>query len=369
MDERKLQIRVGVVVVTAAMIAAMLVLFFGEQRSMFLNEKKTIFLIFPQAPGVSPQTPVRKNGILIGRVTDVELLDEGGVVLTASLDSRYKVARNESPRISTASLLGDAVIEFVPSGRPGASSESIEDQEVIADGVVASNPLKVLVGLEETLGGAIRSIEMAGGEVTLLARNMNTIVGNNQEQFQRVIQKSEQAMDRFRSAMTTVDELVGDPEVRAQLKQSLSGLPRLLADSQATLTEARETLAGFRETSKRANASLANVEKITQPFADRSEQMGAALEDIGSLLQQLATFGEGLNSPDGTLGRLLHDRELYDRLQRTASNLEDASRRLRPILDDTRIMTHKLSTDPRLLGVKGALERRPAGAGVKYGVE
>jgi phospholipid/cholesterol/gamma-HCH transport system substrate-binding protein len=370
MDERTLQIRVGVVVVTAAMIAFLLVLFFGGGRFMILERQKTIYLKFPQAPGVTVQTPVRKNGILIGRVTDVQLLDEGGVVLTAKIDSRRKVLRNEAVRIGTASLLGDAILEFVPSSVPGGSREEIEDGEFIADGLVASDPLRVLVGLEDKLGGAIRSIEGAGLEVTVLARNLNTIVGNNQEQFQRVIVKSEQAIDRFRSAMVTVDELVGDPEVRQQIKTTLAGLPQLMREAQATLTEARGTLDGFREMSTRANKNLANLEQFTTPLAERGDDLAEALatsvQNVEVLLTQLAAFSEALNNREGTLGQLLHDRDLYDRLERSAGNIEDASRQLRPILNDVRILTDKLATDPGGQLLKRALDRRPIGTGTKW---
>ena len=370
MDERTLQIRVGVVVVTAAMIAFLLVLFFGGGRFMIFERQKTIYLKFPQAPGVTVQTPVRKNGILIGRVTDVQLLDEGGVVLTAKLDSRRKVLRNEAVRIGTASLLGDAILEFVPSSVPGGSREEIEDGEFIADGLVASDPLRVLVGLEDKLGGAIRSIEGAGLEVTVLARNLNTIVGNNQEQFQRVIMKSEQAIDRFRSAMVTVDELVGDPEVRQQLKTTLAGLPQLMREAQTTLTEARGTLDGFREMSTRANKNLANLEQFTTPLAERGDELAEApatsVQNVEVLLTQLAAFSEALNNREGTLGQLLHDRDLYDRLERSAGNIEDASRQLRPILNDVRILTDKLATDPGGQLLKRALDRRPIGTGTKW---
>ncbi|MEY4179726.1 MAG: hypothetical protein RLY70_3300 [Planctomycetota bacterium] len=370
MDERTLQIRVGVVVVTAAMIAFLLVLFFGGGRFMILERQKTIYLKFPQAPGVTVQTPVRKNGILIGRVTDVQLLDEGGVVLTAKLDSRRKVLRNEAVRIGTASLLGDAILEFVPSNLPGGSREEIEDGEFIADGLVASDPLRVLVGLEDKLGGAIRSIEGAGLEVTVLARNLNTIVGNNQEQFQRVIMKSEQAIDRFRSAMVTVDELVGDPEVRQQIKTTLAGLPQLMREAQTTLTEARGTLDSFREMSTRANKNLANLEQFTTPLAERGDELAEALassvENVDALLSQLADFSEALNNREGTLGQLLHDRDLYDRLERSAGNIEDASRQLRPILNDVRILTDKLATDPGGQLLKRTLDRRPIGTGTKW---
>ncbi|MFM7071615.1 MAG: hypothetical protein ACKO38_07480, partial [Planctomycetota bacterium] len=210
----------------------------------------------------------------------------------------------------------------------------------------------------------------AGLEVTVLARNLNTIVGNNQEQFQRVIMKSEQAIDRFRSAMVTVDELVGDPEVRQQLKTTLASLPQLMREAQTTLTEARGTLDGFREMSERANKNLANLEQFTTPLAQRGDELADALassvENVDQLLNQLAAFSEALNNREGTLGQLLHDRELYDRLERSAGNIEDASRQLRPILNDVRILTDKLATDPGGQLLKRALDRRPIGAGTKW---
>lgn len=373
MDERSIQIRVGVVVVTAALIAFLLVLIFGEKRSLFMQSQKTVYLRFPQAPGVTAQTPVRKNGVLIGRVSDVELIDEGGVIITAKLDDKFKIRRSELVRISTASLLGDAILEFVPGNIEGASTAEIEDGEYIADGLVATDPLKVLVGLEDKLDRAIGAIEIAGGEVTVVARNLNTIVGNNQEQFQRVIQKSEMAMDHFRSAMETVDELVGDPELRVEMKRALAGLPKLLNDAQGTLTEARETLAGFQRMSARADANLQNLEKFTKPLAERGDKLVMAIEssvtNIDTLLEQLAEFGRALNSRDGSLGQLIHDRELYSRMSRAASNIEDASRRLRPILDDFRVFSDKLARDPRELGLKGMIDRRPLGAGTKHATD
>jgi len=368
MDDRTIQIRVGVVVVTAAVIAFLLVLFFGEKRPLF-QQQKTIYLLFPHAPGVSPQTPVRKNGVLIGRVVNVELREEGGVTLTAKIESRFKVFRNEVVRISTASLIGDAVLEFVPSHVEGASREEIADDEVIADGVVAADPLRVLANLEPRLTGAISSIENAGNEVTHLARNMNTIVGNNQDQFQRVIQKSELAMEHFRSAMETVDEVVGDPEIKANLKRSLRELPQFFDDARSTLGEARQTLAGFQQMTARADSNLQNLEKFTKPLSEKGEVLADRIEsaviNVDTLLDQLVQFSSQLNNRDGTLGKLLYDKELYDRLHRSAVNIEDATRRIRPILDDVRIMSDKLATDPRQLGLKGMLDRRPAGVGMK----
>ena len=56
----------------------------------------TIFVRFPQAPAVTIDTPIHKSGILVGRVTDVDLLEDGNVVVTASISDEYRSPQQRS---------------------------------------------------------------------------------------------------------------------------------------------------------------------------------------------------------------------------------------------------------------------------------
>ena len=57
--------------------------------------------------------------------------------------------------------------------------------------------------------------------------------------------------------------------------------------------------------------------------------------------------------------------EVYYEFRRTLQNIEAATARVRPILDDVRVFTDKIARDPRQLGVRGALGKRPTGSGLK----
>jgi hypothetical protein len=86
---------------------------------------------------------------------------------------------------------------------------------------------------------------------------------------------------------------------------------------------------------------------------------------VNELLGQLVTFTDNLNNRQGSIGKLMNDPELYDRLNRTLANAEDITFKLKPIMDDIRIFSDKIARDPRQLGLKGALDRRPTGTGTK----
>ena len=58
-------------------------------------------------------------------------------------------------------------------------------------------------------------------------------------------------------------------------------------------------------------------------------------------------------------------RMLEKLIKSALGNAEDITSRLKPIMDDIRIFSDKIARDPRQLGLKGALDRRPVGTGNK----
>jgi phospholipid/cholesterol/gamma-HCH transport system substrate-binding protein len=113
MDNRVVQFRIGVLVLASIVLAVALVLLFGDLPS-WLGSSYTIYVHVADARGVQPGTPVRKSGVLIGRVTEIDFAEQGGVRLTLQIDGKVKLHRDETCQIRT-SLLGDAEVDFVPA--------------------------------------------------------------------------------------------------------------------------------------------------------------------------------------------------------------------------------------------------------------
>lgn len=105
------QFRIGVTVLLTIVLAVVLIVVFGEGPVLF-QDKITVKIRVPEAPGVTRGTPVRKSGIVIGRVRKVELDEDGGVVITAEIDADRRPAKDEIAEIRP-SILGGSSIEFV----------------------------------------------------------------------------------------------------------------------------------------------------------------------------------------------------------------------------------------------------------------
>lgn len=368
MNERALQIRVGALVLTGLVLGAFLILLLGSLPTPF-RQQYTVYVRFPRAPGVNVDTPVRNSGIRIGRVSQVKLLEEGGVILTLKIDTQYHLRHSDECRITTGSLVsGDAVVEFVPRGQ---EAERIQHQAFVSGGTVAADPFETFVQLAQDVQPAIRAIENAGNEVTRLSQKLNTVLGSNDQQIDRLMARAESALVQFQKSMSLIDRITGDEQLQERLHKSLADLPLVFDDARKTLADARVAFDSMKRATEKAEKNLDYLEGFTQPLGENGgrlvNSLTRSLDNMDDLLRELQIFGESLNNGEGSLAKLIHDDELYTRLNRAAGNVEDASRRLRPIMDDVRVFADKVARDPGgSIGAKSLLDRRPSG--LKTGV-
>lgn len=395
MDERVLQFRVGMVVLTASIVTAILIVMFGAVPD-FTGSYYLLNIEFPAAPGVGKNSPVLKSGVPIGRVTHVDLQEDGGVLLKLRVQSRYKLKQSEICRIRIGSMVtGDAVLEFVASNRKqllqrfdqnrdghldreevSKTAELLQDGDYLRTGMVAEDPLQIIMHMEQKMGDTFDSIEHAGAGIekaaddfAMLMRNLNEFLGSNDGQLQGILTKTEVALDNFSRAMGLVSDLAGDPQFQKSLKQTLKDMPALFEQAKLTVTEARKAIRSFETMSESATVNLNNLQHLTGPLKQHgpglAEDLVHTINSMDQLFTQLSTFSRSLNSQEGSLGKLVHDPMLFQQLNSAAHNINEASRRLRPIMEDLRIFSDKLATDPRQLGLKGALDNKPSGVGVK----
>ena len=352
MNDRVMQFRVGVVVLATAIITGILIVLFGDLPSL-VQSTYPLRMSFADARGVADGTPVRKNGILVGRVSGVTLDERGGVSVIASIDSYVPIYRDEQPRIATT-LLGDAEIQLVP-GRIVPPRQRVGKDEVLV-GAAARDPFEMFTSLEPKLGGALESLAQASESVTRLSTNLDRLLLGEDDNFAKMVRKTEQALDSFSLAMANINDVMGDPAARANLRETLNSLPSVIADL-------RTTVQGIGATVDTADRNLRNLEGLTKPLGERGEGMVAQIDrTIGRLdevLQQAAFFAKALNESEGTLGKLVRDPKVYDDLAQAAANVSRLTRELRPIVDDVRVFTDKIARHPEQLGVRGALDRRP----------
>lgn len=358
MNERVMQFRVGVMVVATLLICGILILLF-DGLPTFYSRSYILYLRFIETPGVTDGTPIRKSGIKIGRVKSLEFAEdipqlreaqEKGIVVVAEIDANRTLYVNEVPQIRQ-SLLGDAYIEFVHDRTQQDTQETYLPEKTIT-GVVQSNPLEFITKMEGDLALTMRSVAGTSNEIGGLARRINDLIRNNDEQFVRIVGKSELAIDGIQKAAMHLNQIVGDPQVQMNLKRVSEELPAALGDM-------RESLEILKPSLKKAELILSDVQGFTKPLGERGPSLVEAIDRaagrMDNVLGELDQFTRTINSSQGTIGRLIKDPQLYESLSSVANNVNELTRELRPIVKDARAFSDKISRHPESLGVRGAL--------------
>jgi phospholipid/cholesterol/gamma-HCH transport system substrate-binding protein len=408
MDERRMQFRVGVVVFATMIVGAVLTTLYSPLAIGFLPWGHSTYRVgikLPQAPGIGPNTPVRKNGILIGRVEEIEDQDDG-VIVQAKVEADRPLHTGHVPHVRTT-VLGDATIDFVTSPT-GVPPQPLSDGVVIP-GVVDPHPLDSIAklgDLQEEFAAASRALTRAGNEVGDLAERVNKAFGDETEEGRvtRLLDTTEQAMRQFSHTMTAMNEIIGDepavarqpaieqpptnrqpplnerppihgqppavgqppiegPEMRQRLRESLNEMPN-------AVREARITMQQFRDTLELANRNLRNLEGFTEPLGEKGGEIAGSLikavEGLDSLVTDFSELTRALNNREGTIGRLIHDARVYENLNALICNantvLEQVyqiTARLKPVVEDARVFMDKVAREPGRI-VTGALSTTPS---------
>ncbi len=131
----------------------------------------------------------------------------------------------------------------------------------------------------------------------------------------------------------------------------------------------RVTMQELRVVLDSANKNFRDLEGFTQPLGQNGPRIVNSIlettEGLDRMVEELNVFTQALSSREGTLGQLIHDRQVYENLNRLIHNanqvvlqVNDLTLRLRPVVNDARIFMDKVAREPGRV-VTGGLNPSP----------
>ena len=217
-----LEVKVGAFIVLGLVLFFFFIFAIGDLSTAFQPGYR-LRILFDSANGITDGSPVQYAGVEVGKVQAVRIEHPTNehrpqVALIIRLPSSITVRSDDEASISTFGLLGEKYLELTPG--PGE------------------------------------------GE---LLRPEGELVGKPPVSTERVIERSNEVLTEFKQTLQGINSLVGDPEARIYLKE--------------TLQEARDATRHWKTLGERLNVAMSYAE-----------------------------------SGQGSLGRLLFDEDLYQRM-------------------------------------------------------
>lgn len=304
MSERTAKLRLGGFVAAGLAGLAGLAMMFGGAPRIFDNRAK-FTVLFSEAPGITPGTPVRKSGVRVGEVTSLDLEENTGQVrVSIVVDRKFLPRQNEEATIFRGILSGDTSLDFIPKVTADGLPVTTRGEAYAIDAEIAGQtPIN-----PNTL------VRQASGVLPSAQESMVRIL-NSIERVEKVIPKVERAFDEIAELAKSGRDFV--PELRETNKkfQSLISVDDPPANPKkadekaegalrATLNEVRDFMKATRplvEDIRRVvkdnetdlNGTLKAVRKTAEGASELLTEENR--KNIGLIIKNLQTASEELN--------------------------------------------------------------------------
>jgi ABC-type transporter Mla subunit MlaD len=359
MAERTLRLRLGLFMSAALVALAGLVVLFGGSPKLFSTDAKYT-VIFPEAPGVTQGTPIRKSGVRIGQVTALDLdPNTGQVRVRIAVDRKYLPRQTEDADITRGLLSGDTAIDFLPMlgpdnqplppgeawppgseivGRPPVTPRSILNPAASAL-ANAQQSLDKITRTFEKVEQAVPKFERAAGEAADLFRDVRTFLPELRKTNQRLQGLiGSDAPPRRPGPVVPASYLLSAAQP-VELDGGDGNMRALIRDAQETLRSIKPAVDELRATLRRLEPELtAAARGARQTFAGAAEVLSPEnRQQIAELLKNLNAASTNIVKFTGALTGVLEQAE------RAIKNIDSQVSSAGLVLGDVRAITRPFS--------------------------
>jgi phospholipid/cholesterol/gamma-HCH transport system substrate-binding protein len=278
--KRRDEVLVGILLTAATVIGILGTLWLVRGG---LSSGYSLYTVVPWGAGLTQGQPVLLAGAKVGYVGDVELRQNGTLLVTLKVNEGFKVPAGSTASVKAVGLFGDQSIAITPDYR---------------------RPITVYVEQNDTLpsGPSAVSIDQLLSRVDTVSRSISDV----SKAFELQLVQGGGIQD-MRETLARTNRLV------AQLSEIAGEQSRQLS---ATMTQLRRTAAAIDST---------QVDSTVRNFQIASANVAALTDSLRTTTGKLNATLAKLESGEGTAGKLLTDTLLYRDVRALVTRLDSVT--------------------------------------------
>lgn len=260
---------------------------FLSGRASVFSKSNSLYAILPDVTGISTSTPILFNGFNVGNVTDIEMnKEEGNFKVIFDISEDIDIPVNSSIKV-VGELLGGKTLLLTKS----------KNKELAPKG---SSLLTVKdTTLMESVGLVVKPL---ASKINSIVSSLDSLLGSKQ------LNKTLSTLDVSLKSFTKTSD-----NAALLLEQNTPKLTAILGNVESITNN-------LKNNNDEIAIILANLKTTTDNLAasklkEAVDNANLALEDVGNVMDKI-------NKGEGTLGLLVNDKELYDNLNKSASDLD-----------------------------------------------
>jgi phospholipid/cholesterol/gamma-HCH transport system substrate-binding protein len=281
--KRRNEVLVGILLTIAVLIGVVgsIWLARGGLRSGY-----PLYAVFPWGSGLRQGQPVLLGGVNVGYVDDVELRNDGTVLVKLAIQKKYNVPAGVVASVEAVGIFGDMAVAL--HGRPRPDGRSLAAGDTVPAGG-GSPSVAALLSRADTISASV-------GDLTKKI-DVELVQGGG-------VADARQTIAEMRALVASLGRVVAEQSrqlsiTQTQVRRTLSAVDSATIDS---------TMKNVRATSAHAAVVSANAAALTDSLKATTSKINATLAR--------------LERGEGTAGKLLTDTLLYSDVRRLVQRVD-----------------------------------------------
>ena len=287
------EIKVGFLAVLGIMMS---VFSYNYLKGINLFDKNRKFIVkYEKVDGLSVSNPVTMNGFKIGKVQKINFNSKNTreLLVDIIIDNDVIFPKTSLAELYETGLIGGKAIAIIPDYK--------NDSTIAIDGDYLKGVIKP--GLTELVNQILPQVQL---QIEAVMKNAEIVLQNINTLF------DDETKKELKSSIEDFSNLT------SSLSETSDEISKLITDNSENLTN---SLSDFRSASN-------NIKSITDSL--NSDDIKSITINLNSLVNNLNSITTSLNNSEGTAGKLINDKSIYD-------NLENATNQLNRLIEDIKL--------------------------------
>jgi phospholipid/cholesterol/gamma-HCH transport system substrate-binding protein len=263
-----------------------------------LYKERVLIAVYKHVNGLNPSNPVYINGVKVGQVDKVffDPKMNGDIIVELVFTDKFPIQSNSVARIFSEDLMGSKAVEILL----GNSQEFAQNGDTLVTDVETS--LKDAVN-QQILPLKIKAEDLLSSIDTMVIAIKGIFNREAREDLSASIKSIRQTMNNLESTTQSLDTLLITQSSRlSSIIYNIDMITRNLNSNSQEINRVLDNLASLSDTIAKSNIS-------------------GIITNLDTTIANLSLVMGRIEKGEGTLGMLINDDQLYNDLQKSASEL------------------------------------------------